>query len=213
MKNLLLLFCVFFAFDAVAQSADSVYVLKELVVNKKKDVRKNKIETIKYRKNSIHNIKFIPFDYNVDYQLLSRLSGLPEGRIKNVVLYFSENAFFKPNKLEKKTFKKKPQKYEIIFYRSINNKLQLIDFENFDASEFVVTYSKKDVKKTIDLSNYDLFSDEDIYFRLKAVDQCEKCLVMRPVVDFMFVISEDGSQKKKGELWSLKFDVTVEVYR
>jgi len=162
---------------------DNENVLEEIIIDKRTN-KTNKTKTIKFRKNN-SLICFKPVEYKHEYDITFPLNNLPNGYINNITLYFSADAYFKINNIKKpKNVVFKEQQYQVKLYKLINNSLHLLNFSNENTINFTIEPSKKEVAFTIDLSNYALYNDEDIWFTLIPINQCKECLVMIPVVKY-----------------------------
>ena len=213
LMNLFYYFILFFFCTSYTYSQDSIYVLQEIIINKREKTNKSgKLKTINYREKNA-KLGFKAFDYKQQYEITYRLSDLPNGIINNVVFYFSNEAFFKLNKLKKpENLVSKSQDYEVLFYRLVNNKRYLVKFDNETKHKFTIAYAKNETTHKIDLSAYYLLNDEDIWIQIKPVSQCTNCLVMLPVAKYLTVFdSKEKSNEYNVSKSFLKMDVTVEL--
>ena len=157
-------------------------ILDELVIDKRTN-KTNKTKTIKYRKNN-SVLGYKPVEYKHEYDIMFPLNNLPNGYINNITLYFSADAYFKLNNIQKpKNVPFKEQQYQVKLYKLTNNRLHLLSFDNQTTLKFTIKPSKKEVSYTIDLSEYAIsYDDDNIWIQLKPINQCKECLVMLPII-------------------------------
>lgn len=183
-------------------------ILDELVIDKRTN-KTNKTKTIKYRKNN-SVLGYKPVEYKQEYDITFPLKNLPNGYINNITLYFSADAYFKLNNIQKpKNVPFKEQQYQVKLYKRTNNGLHLLSFNNETILNFTIKPSKKETTFTIDLSEYSISYDDKIWLELKPINQCKECLVMLPIIKNRSEIKTDTRTTYTNSF--MKYDIEMQL--